>query len=169
MRELGRIIYKIVMMKLTSEVQKEHYKPGEFIFFEGDIDYHFYIIEEGQVQIFTKHQDGQRIDIATMEPGESFGEFALLDRAPRSATAQALTETTLVKVSEKGYEHLLSELPVWASSMLKNFSGRLKKMNELIKGELDENTQSKILAQFVTPPARTPEEEELFGPYDKKD
>ena len=152
-------------MKLTSEVQMESYRPGEFIFFEGDIDYHFYIIQEGQVQIFTKHLDGQRVDIATMEPGESFGEFALLDRAPRSASAQALTETKLVKVSEKGYQHLLSELPVWASSMLKNFSGRLKNMNAIIKGELDEQTQTAILPQFLQ---RTPEEEELFGPYDKK-
>lgn len=121
------------MMQTSSEIVRESYKPGEFIFFEGDIDFHFYIIEEGEVQIFTKSPQGARINITTIKPGESFGEFALLDKAARSASAQALTETTLVKVSAKGFEQLLAELPDWASCMLTNFAVRLKNMNELLK------------------------------------
>jgi CRP-like cAMP-binding protein len=120
-------------MKETAEIVKEVYKPGEFIFFEGDIDFHFYIVEAGEVAIFTKSKTGQRIDIATLEEGESFGEFALLDKQPRSASAQAVTECLLVKVSEKGYEQLMADLPVWANSMLKSFSQRLKNMNEKLK------------------------------------
>lgn len=118
---------------MSADIVKETYKPGEFVFFEGDIDFHFYIIESGQVQIFTKNQAGTRINIATIEPGESFGEFALLDKAPRSASAQALTETTVVKVSEAGYEQLMQELPVWASCMLRNFAARMKNMNNVLK------------------------------------
>lgn len=110
-------------------LNKETYKPGEYIFFEGDIDFHFFIVESGQVQIFTKTTQGQRIDIAIIDEGESFGEFALLDRQPRSASAQAVTEVVLIKVTEKGYEQLLSELPIWASSMLKSFSRRMKQTN----------------------------------------
>ncbi|PIS10512.1 MAG: nucleotide-gated potassium channel protein, partial [Bdellovibrio sp. CG10_big_fil_rev_8_21_14_0_10_47_8] len=120
-------------MQESPDVIKEIYKPGDFIFFEGDIDFQFYIIEQGQVQIFTKSKTGKRINITTVEEGESFGEFALLDKQPRSASAQALTECTLIKVSEKGYEQLLEELPVWASSMLKSFALRLKNMNEKLK------------------------------------
>lgn len=117
----------------VSEVKKESYKPGEFIFFEGDLDFHFYIIESGQVQIFTKNVKGERVDIGIIDEGESFGEFALLDRQPRSASAQALTECQLVKVSDKGYEQLLGELPVWASSMLKSFSRRMKQANLVLQ------------------------------------
>lgn len=120
-------------MQESGEVVKEVYNPGDYIFFEGDIDFHFYIIQEGQVAIFTKTKTGQRIDIATVSEGESFGEFALLDQSPRSASAQALTECTLVKVSEAGYHQLLEELPVWASSMLKSFSQRLRQMNDKLK------------------------------------
>lgn len=120
-------------MEENSEVVKETYGPGEFIFFEGDIDFHFYIVETGKVSIFTKSKTGQRIDIASVEEGESFGEFALLDKQPRSASAQAVTECRLVKVSEKGYEQLMSELPIWASSMMKSFSQRLKSMNDRLK------------------------------------
>lgn len=120
-------------MKESSEVVKETYKEGDYIFFEGDIDFHFYIVESGKVNIFTKSKAGKRIDIATVEEGESFGEFALLDKAPRSASAQAATDCTLVKVSEKGYEQLLSDLPVWAASMLGSFAQRFRNMNEKIK------------------------------------
>lgn len=114
-------------------VLKETFKTGEFIFFEGDIDFHFYIVESGQVQIFTKNDQGERVNIAVIDEGESFGEFALLDRQPRSASAQALTECSLIKVSDKGYEQLLSELPLWASSMLKSFSRRMKQANQALQ------------------------------------
>lgn len=121
-------------MELPEEaLKKENYKPGDFIFFEGDIESHFYIIEKGQVQIFTKNQFGKRIDILTVEEGESFGEFALLDSKPRSASAQALTDVSLIQVSQEGYEQLLSELPVWATSMMRSFIRRLKSMNEILK------------------------------------
>lgn len=113
----------------NENIIRETYKSGEYIFFEGDIDYHFYIIESGQVAIFTKTLDGRRVDIANMQEGDSFGEFALLDRKPRSASAQASTDATVFKISEKGYEELLEELPVWASTMLKSFASRLRKMN----------------------------------------
>ncbi len=117
----------------SRDVIREDYHMGDFIFFEGDEDYHFYVVETGRIQIFTKNSSGQRIDIATVEPGESFGEFALLDNQPRSASAQALSHCTLVKVSQKGYEQLLAEIPVWASSMLKSFSRRMKATNQLLQ------------------------------------
>jgi CRP/FNR family transcriptional regulator, cyclic AMP receptor protein len=122
-------------MQESAEVVKEIYKLGDYIFFEGDLDSHFYIIQEGQVEIFTKSVTGQRINIAMFAEGDSFGEFALLDKQPRSASAQAATECTLIKVSEKGYEQLLSELPMWASSMMKSFAARLKSMNEKLKSQ----------------------------------
>lgn len=120
-------------MATKNDILKETYEGGDYIFFEGDIESHFYIIETGQVQIFTKNKMGKRIDILTVQPGESFGEFALLDKKPRSASAQALTKVTLIKVSEVGYEELLGDLPIWASSMMKSFTARLRNMTQLLK------------------------------------
>lgn len=131
-----RLAQKEIMEDTTTDseaIKTEVYKPGDFIFFEGDIDFHFYIVQQGEVQIFTKNKSGQRVNIATVTEGESFGEFALLDKQPRSASAQALSECTLVRVSEEGYNQLLSEIPGWASSMLKSFSRRLKQMNLKLK------------------------------------
>jgi CRP-like cAMP-binding protein len=122
-------------MGSNEKISKEKFRIGDYIFFEGDLDFHFYIIESGNVQIFTKDTNGKRIDIANVGPGETFGEFALLDHKPRSASAQASSECVLVKVNEEGYNQLLAELPDWASSMLKSFSVRLKNMNVILKNQ----------------------------------
>lgn len=115
-------------------IMKVAYKAGDFIFLEGDRESHFYIIESGKVQIFTKKPNGERINICDIGEGESFGEFALLDQgAPRSASAKALTDVVLVRVSEEGYNQLLQDIPIWASSMLRSFTTRLKSMNQKIK------------------------------------
>ena len=120
-------------IETNNEIKREIYHPGDFIFFEGDLESDFYIIEQGSVQIYTKSKTGARLNICTIGAGESFGEFALLDNKPRSASAEAMEEVILVKVSAKGFEHLLSEIPVWASSMMKAFTQRLKNMNQLLK------------------------------------
>lgn len=117
----------------NAAIVRETYAPNDYIFFEGDIESHFYIVEVGTVQIFTKNKMGKRLDVLTVEEGESFGEFALLDNRPRSASAQAVTDVTLIKVSAEGYEQLVNELPVWASCMMKSFVARLVRMTESMK------------------------------------
>lgn len=112
------------------QLERESYPAGSFIFLEGDTQSHFYIIETGQIEIFTQTKDGQHhLGIATFGPGESFGEFALLAQTPRSASARAVTDVDVIKVSEAAYERLVAELPEWASSMLRSFVQRLKTMN----------------------------------------
>ncbi|UOF01455.1 Crp/Fnr family transcriptional regulator [Bdellovibrio reynosensis] len=114
-------------------ILKESYKPGDYIFFEGDIENHFYIVESGVIQIFTKDSTGARIPICEVVDGESFGEFALISKSPRSATAQAVTDVVLVKVSEDGFQQLMSELPTWAECMMKTFVDRLQNMTEKVR------------------------------------
>lgn len=130
-------------MSTHAAIQKESYKPGDFIFFEGDIENHFYIVETGVVSIFTKDNTGKKIPISEIVDGESFGEFAMISNSPRSATAQALTDVTLVKVSEEGFKQLMSDLPSWAECMLRSFVDRLQNMTEKIRElELEKSRSS---------------------------
>ena len=120
------------MSTLTMEV----FKAGDFIFFEGDREVHFFIIETGEVSIFTKDKKGQKLEMARLKDGETFGEFALIDNGVRTASAQAMTPVKAMKISSEGYEMMLNDLPLWASSMLKSFSSRLKLMNVQLKDKL---------------------------------
>lgn len=116
-----------------SSITKETFKAGEFIFFEGDIESHFYIIESGEVSIFMKDRHGQKIDLSKLCSGDTFGEFALISKNPRTASAQALTDVKVMKISEEGFQMMLNDLPIWAASMLKSFTQRLRQTNTTIK------------------------------------
>jgi CRP-like cAMP-binding protein len=120
-------------MQPGDAIKKETYNPGDHIFKEGAIERHFYIVETGVVQIYTTASNGQRVNLNEIVDGESFGEFALLDNKPRSASAQAITDVVLVRVSEDGFKQLLEELPGWANSMLKSFVERLKNMTDRLR------------------------------------
>lgn len=121
------------MSDALDSIQKEFYKPGDYIFFEGDIESHFYIVQSGVVTIFTKDPAGKKIHILDIVDGESFGEFALLSDSPRSASAQAVTDVVLVKVSEEGFKQLMDELPMWAQCMMKSFVDRLRNMTDKLR------------------------------------
>lgn len=118
---------------MSDSIVKENYKAGEYIFFEGEVQNHFYIVDSGTVQIYTMSKQAERVNIAQIKDGESFGEFALLSHMPRSATAQAVTDVVVTKVSEEGFKKLLSELPVWANCMMTSFVDRLQNMTEALK------------------------------------
>lgn len=119
--------------QLSPDISKELYPLGEHIFKEGDLGTHFYIVHSGKVEIFSQDKNGKKIHYSFVEKGEAFGEFALLDKKPRSASARAVSDTVLFRVSEKGYEQLLSEIPDWAVNMMRSFIARLKLMNEQLK------------------------------------
>jgi CRP-like cAMP-binding protein len=117
---------------MSQEVTKEKFAAGTVIFRQGDADTHFYIIEEGQVGIFVT-QNGMTMKVSELGPGESFGEFALLSDEKRSASAQALTDMQVFKVTTAGFEELLKQLPDWAACMLKSFVKRMRAMNQMLK------------------------------------
>ena len=75
-----------------------HYKPGEVVFAEGETGTAAFIIDGGSVEIYVD-RDGVELLISTIGPGELFGEMAVIDDAPRSASARAKTEVTLVAIT----------------------------------------------------------------------
>ncbi len=112
---------------------KISYKVDDIIFFEGDIEAHFFLIEKGSITVFTKNQKGEKVILARLGPGEVLGEQAMIDKSERSASAQATADSVLLKISEESYQEMLRELPLWAGSMLRSLSTRLKHMNKAVK------------------------------------
>lgn len=74
------------------------YNPGEVLFVEGDIGRALFILESGKVELTKSDPSGAARPLYTVAPGEFFGEMALLEQLPRSATATA---------SERSHIHLL--------------------------------------------------------------
>ncbi len=126
-----------------SSITKENVAAGAYVFHEGDVESHFYIIESGEVQIITRDKAGQLIIVAKLKSGDSFGEFALIDKSPRTASALAKTDLKVMKISQESYEMMLEDLPIWASSMLKSFASRITHMNQTLRALTEAIKQSK--------------------------
>lgn len=93
---------------MLEHLNREVFTSGEHIFKEGDVGDCAYIIEEGSVQIYV--HDGQReLVVGAIGKGELFGEVALVDHQPRTASVRALEDTVLVTVHRKLMDGLLEQ------------------------------------------------------------
>lgn len=77
-------------------VHKREYKAGEPVFYQGDPGLGMYIIQEGEVSIRIAEHEGEDKELAVLTEGDFFGELALLDEAPRSASAVCHTDCLLI-------------------------------------------------------------------------
>lgn len=106
-------------------------QPGEEVFKEGDAGSEMFIIQEGQVEI-ARLVDGAERRLALLEKGDFFGEMALLDALPRSASARALTEVRLVEINGATFTRMLQDDPEIAVRIMRKLSHRLREADELL-------------------------------------
>jgi len=108
-----------------SDIPVWYLKAGETIFKEGETAQELYVIKSGQVEI----RLGNRL-LATLEANDIFGEMALFDSTPRSATAVAKTDVALVPVSKKDFVTLVSRAPTFALDIMSMLARRLREANK---------------------------------------
>ncbi len=97
---------------------------GRMIFCEYEPGNSFYLIQEGRVQI-TKVMGEIEKAIDILRPGEIFGEMAILEEAPRSASAVAIDDVTLLEFNRANFEILLQGNPQIALTLLRTFVKRI--------------------------------------------
>jgi|SRR5277367_274779 len=97
------------------------YKAGDVIFKQGDAAEELFIVQSGEVEI----RLGNRV-LETLPQYSIFGEMALIDAAPRSATAVAATDVKLVPVTEKQFLYLVANTPHFALNVMRVMARRLR-------------------------------------------
>ncbi len=125
------------MERLLSISKEKKAKKNEFIFKEGDIGDAFYLIVTGSVRISTLVPGVGEEALTILKEGEYFGEMALIDDAPRSASAIANDDTILLRIGKKDFRKLLEKQTDIAYKLLwvftKTLSARLRKTDEQLK------------------------------------
>ena len=95
--------------RLVGRLRQRRFRRNEVIFHQGDPGDSLHIVDEGSVKIILPSPDGEEAIIATLREGDFFGELALLDGAPRSATAVALETTTTLALPRDAFMELLDQ------------------------------------------------------------
>jgi len=108
----------------ATEANPRACEPGEVIFREFDMGAEMYAVLEGEVDLTI---GGKAVE--TLGPGQIFGEMALIDQAPRTATAVAKTACKLAVISERRFLFMVQTTPHFALQIMKVMADRLRRMN----------------------------------------
>lgn len=95
--------------QLAGMLRERRFTKGELVFDQGDPGDSLFVIVSGRVRIFLASPDGREATIRILEPGTSFGELAVLDRAPRSASAVAHEDAVTLVLYRDDFMNLLRE------------------------------------------------------------
>jgi CRP-like cAMP-binding protein len=109
-----------------------HFTIGHILFKEGEEGDDMYIIQSGKVAIKKKVKEGDTT-LAVLEKGDFFGEMAILERQPRSATAEVIEDGDLIVISGETFGDMIKANPEIAVRMLRKQSIRLRETNRQLE------------------------------------
>jgi CRP-like cAMP-binding protein len=128
-----------------------HFPEGHVLFREGDHGEDMYIVQSGKVAIKKRVRDGETV-LAVLEKGDFFGEMAMLERLPRSASAEMQEGGDLIVISGDMFGDMIKSNPEIAVRMLRKQSIRLRDTNK----QLEEALRGQPTAVPARGPAPTP-------------
>jgi signal transduction histidine kinase len=137
------------LQALEQTAQLRSYPPGRNIFREGDPGDGLYIIIEGEVQITCLVGHEQRRVLSRFGPGDFFGEMAVLDDQPRSATATTETESKVYFIAREDMLTILARSPGLAVSLVKAFSMRMREFNHRFTEEALQAERLTLVGRFA--------------------
>jgi CRP-like cAMP-binding protein len=129
-RELGQLVQSL---------HSRTYREGEILFLEGDIGRALFILESGSVELTKQDPSGKEQKIYTLKPGDFFGEMALLEQLPRTASARSLERSQLHLLYRSKLDALLHSYPRIGISILGHLaqilSARLRRSSQAVAAD----------------------------------
>jgi CRP-like cAMP-binding protein len=117
--------------KMDSGLLGRIYKDTETIIKQGEQGDCMFVIQEGLVEI-VKEVDGAEVQLALRGKGEFFGEMAIFEREPRSATVRALGETRVLTIDKKNFLRRVHEDPSLAFYIAQVMSARIRELSSKV-------------------------------------
>jgi CRP/FNR family transcriptional regulator, cyclic AMP receptor protein len=123
---------------------------NQTLFQAGDLGESLFLVSAGEIELFIKDNTGQKIILDITHPGDFFGEIALLDEGPRSATAVALTHSELIELDREDLMLLFQKKPESALHMLAAMGKMTRKADELLRTRVSRNANEEAAEQLTT-------------------
>ncbi len=150
----GDLLAGIAFFEALSDVDREglgsrlierRFRSGELVVTKGDPGASMFVVVSGALSIFLPTAgDGEPVRLKELHSGEYFGEFAIFDDKPRSASVEALTETVLLELTRQELMAQLSRSPAIALAIMSELSNRIRATNELLTQRAAKNVLSEI-------------------------
>lgn len=132
------------LAELGANLQRRQFVAGSMVFSQGDDGDSMYIVESGDINIHLPGDASRRISLKDIARGEYFGELALFDEKPRSASALATTDTVLLELQRRTLEGYLESRPKVALAILRTLSERLRETNTMLSARAAKNVDEEF-------------------------
>jgi CRP/FNR family transcriptional regulator, cyclic AMP receptor protein len=129
----GKLMNMEINLTNISKDFIKSYQKKEVIFQEGSVGYEMYVIVSGKIRITARSNSKKDKLIRVLEPGNFFGEMALVDSSPRSAAAISDEENTkLVEIDQEKFMYLVSQQPAFALVIMEALCRRIRSLTNQI-------------------------------------
>ncbi len=137
------------LLALGKSLVERRVEAGQLIMNQGDSGTSMFIIAKGHVNIFLPGEASRRISLKDVTDGEYFGELALFDDKPRSASALATTDAVLLELDRGTLERYLTTRPHAAMQLLRTLSTRLRETNEMLSQRAAKNAVQEVESKLT--------------------
>jgi len=114
-----------------------HYAKGETVFRRGDVGAELYVVVDGEIRVHLDHA-GREVTLARHRSGNVLGEMSVFDEEPRSASAQAMADTTVRVLRRDRLQAIVHEHPEVLLEFIKSLSQRLRAMDANLEASTPE-------------------------------
>jgi CRP/FNR family transcriptional regulator len=132
------------ILQVADVIVPRTFGTGEIVFREHDTGNTCYVVRDGHFRAIREHSDGRSITLATFGPGDIFGELAMFDDEPRSATVESLQDSEAAAILGTDMRRLLRAHPDIAVKLLRALSRRLRETNERLARQSFQTVQSRV-------------------------
>lgn len=130
--------------------QPKYFDKDEYVCYEGQLGKEMYIVLRGSIGVFITGVLGNLTKVATIGEGQFFGEMAIFDNQPRSASCIALEDTVCIAIDKGNLQKFLATCPDMAEVIMTGMSSRIRKLNtDLYKRS--QNAKKKKAVAFSLP------------------
>jgi len=100
---------------------------------EGDEGNSLFVVQSGALKAFLTDNAGREVTLSLLDPGDYFGELALLDEAPRSASVAAVTKSEVLQIPRSAFLALIEVHPACLQMVVRNLVGRIRTLTESVR------------------------------------
>ena len=134
---------------LATSLKERKFDAGQMIMNQGDAGTSMFIVAHGHVNIHLPGEASRRISLKDVSDGEYFGELALFDDKPRSASALATSEAVLLELDRTTLSRYLTTRPHTAMMLLRTLSTRLRETNEMLSQRAAKNAVQEVESKLT--------------------
>jgi len=121
------------LQAIASQAVSQQFPKNSILVYEGEEPDALYIIVSGKAKVYVSDEEGKELVLDSLGPGDFFGELALIDGAPRSATVMTTDKSMLLKINQRDFSHYLQSTPGVALNVLQELARRVRGVNEHIR------------------------------------